>query len=60
MFARVKRVGSYAYLQLVRAARQAGRSRQRVLATLGRAESLQRSSLVQLQEGDKRMWFRPK
>jgi len=43
MFARIKRVGSYAYLQLVRTERQAGRPRQRVLATLGRAENLQSS-----------------
>lgn len=41
MFARIKRVGSYAYLQLVRTERQDGRPRQRVLATLGRVESLQ-------------------
>lgn len=43
MFARIKRVGFYAYLQLVRTERQAGRPRQRVLATLGRVESLQSS-----------------
>ena len=43
MFARIKRVGSYAYLQLVRTERQAGRPRQRVLATLGRVENLQSS-----------------
>lgn len=43
MFARIKRVGSYAYLQLVRTERQEGRPRQRVLATLGRVESLQAS-----------------
>jgi len=41
MFARIKRVGSYAYLQLVRTERQEGRPRQRVLATLGRVEALQ-------------------
>lgn len=43
MFARIKRVGAYAYLQLVRTERQDGRPRQRVLATLGRVESLQAS-----------------
>jgi hypothetical protein len=41
MFARIKRVGSYAYLQLVRTERRDGRPRQRVLATLGRVEALQ-------------------
>ena len=41
MFARIKRVGAYAYLQLVRTERQEGRPRQRVLATLGRVEALQ-------------------
>jgi hypothetical protein len=41
MFARIKRVGTYAYLQLVRTERCGGRPRQRVLATLGRVEHLQ-------------------
>jgi len=41
MFARIKRVGAYAYLQLVRTERCEGRPRQRVLATLGRVEQLQ-------------------
>jgi hypothetical protein len=41
MFARIKRVGVYAYLQLVRRERCGGRPRQRVLATLGRVEQLQ-------------------
>lgn len=43
MFARIKRVGAYAYLQLVRTERCGGAPRQRVLATLGRVEHLQRS-----------------
>ena len=43
MFVRIKRVGAYAYLQLVRTERQGGRPRQRVLATLGRVESLRAS-----------------
>jgi len=43
MFARIKRVGAYAYLQLVRTERREGRPRQRVLATLGRVEALQAS-----------------
>jgi hypothetical protein len=42
MFARIKRVGAYAYLQLVRTERCGGRPRQRVLATLGRVEQLQK------------------
>jgi hypothetical protein len=41
MFARIKRVGAYAYLQLVRTERRGGPPRQRVLATLGRVEHLQ-------------------
>ena len=40
MLARIKRVGFYAYLQLVRTERQNGCPRQRVLATLGRVEHL--------------------
>ena len=44
MFARIKRVGAYAYLQLVRTERRAGRPRQRVLATLGRVERLFRDT----------------
>jgi hypothetical protein len=43
MFARIKRVGLYAYLQLVRTQRHSGRPRQRVLATLGRVAHLQGS-----------------
>jgi hypothetical protein len=43
MFARIKRVGAYAYLQLVRTERCGGPPRQRVLATLGRVEHLQMS-----------------
>ncbi len=42
MFGRIKRVGAHAYLQLVRTERCGGRPRQRVLATLGRVEHLQR------------------
>src|SRR5512143_1908720 len=41
MFARIKRVGAYVYLQLVRTERRGGPPRQRVLATLGRVEHLQ-------------------
>jgi len=41
MFVRIKRVGAYAYLQLVRTERCGGRPPQRVLATLGRVEQLQ-------------------
>jgi len=43
MFARIKQVGSYAYLQLVRTERRGGVPRQRVLATLGRVAHLQGS-----------------
>jgi len=41
MFVRQKRVGGYTYLQLVENRRVDGRSRQRVVATLGRADILQ-------------------
>jgi len=43
MFARIKQVGAYAYLQLVRTERRGGLPRQRVLATLGRVAQLQGS-----------------
>jgi hypothetical protein len=43
MFLRVKRTQGYAYVQLVENRWQEGRSRQRVLATLGRLEQLQES-----------------
>jgi hypothetical protein len=42
MFARIQRVGAYAYLQWVRTEQRGGPPRQRVLATLGRVEHLQR------------------
>jgi len=43
MFARIKQVGSYACLQLVRTERRGGSPRQRVLATLGRVTQLRGS-----------------
>ena len=41
MFVRQKRVGDYTYLQLVENHRLDGKTRQRVVATLGRADVLQ-------------------
>lgn len=41
MYFRVKRTGSYAYLQLVESFREKGRVQQRVLSTVGRLEALQ-------------------
>ena len=41
MYFRVKRTGSYAYLQLVESFRQKGRVQQRVLSTVGRLDVLQ-------------------
>lgn len=41
MFVRQKRVGDYTYLQLVENRREEGKTRQRVVATLGRADVLQ-------------------
>lgn len=46
MFVRVKRSGSRSYLQLVENRWEDGRSRQRVVATLGRLESLQAAGRV--------------
>jgi len=43
MYFRVKRTGSYAYLQLVESFRQQGRVQQRVLSTVGRLDVLQAS-----------------
>jgi transposase len=43
MYFRVKRTGSYAYLQLVESFRQKGRVQQRVLSTVGRLDVLQAS-----------------
>jgi transposase len=41
MYFRVKRTGTYAYLQIVESFRQDGQVRQRVLTTLGRLDTLQ-------------------
>lgn len=41
MYFRVKRTGTYAYLQIVESFREQGQVRQRVLSTLGRLDALQ-------------------
>ncbi len=46
MFVRQKRVGGYTYLQLVENSRVDGKSRQRVVATLGRADVLEKKGSV--------------
>jgi hypothetical protein len=43
MYFRVKRTGSYAYLQIVESFREKGQVRQRVLSTVGRLDTLQAS-----------------
>src|SRR5664280_466307 len=43
MYFRVKRTGSYAYLQIVESFREQGQVRQRVLSTVGRLDALQAS-----------------
>jgi hypothetical protein len=43
MYFRVKRTGSYAYLQIVESFREKGQVRQRVLSTVGRLDALQAS-----------------
>lgn len=43
MYFRIKRAGTYAYLQIVRSQRQGGRVQQQVLTTLGRLDVLQAS-----------------
>lgn len=47
MFARIKHVGSYAYLQLVETRREVGRVRQQVVATLGRVEKLRQDGSLE-------------
>jgi len=47
MYFRVKRTGSYAYLQLVESFRQQGRVQQRVLSTVGRLDVLQASGQLE-------------
>ena len=41
MFARVKKSGKYQYLQIVENRKEAGRVKQRVIATVGRMDQLQ-------------------
>ena len=41
MYFRVKRTGTYAYLQIVESFRESGQVRQRVLSTVGRLDVLQ-------------------
>jgi hypothetical protein len=43
MYFRVKRTGSYAYLQIVESFRERGQVHQRVLSTVGRLDTLQAS-----------------
>lgn len=43
MFVRIKSVGTYRYLQIVENRREGGRTRQRVICTLGRADQLMAS-----------------
>jgi hypothetical protein len=47
MYFRVKRTGSYAYLQIVQSFREQGRVRQQVLSTLGRLDVLQASGQLE-------------
>ena len=47
MYFRVKRTGTYAYLQIVESFRQRGQVHQRVLSTLGRLDVLQASGQVE-------------
>jgi hypothetical protein len=47
MFARVKKSGSYEYLQIVENRKQRGRVRQTVIATLGRLDQLKEKSRVE-------------
>lgn len=46
MFVRIKKVGTYQYLQIVETSRHQGKVRQRVLATLGRADDIQRDGTL--------------
>ena len=47
MYFRVKRTGTYAYLQIVESFREANQVRQRVLATVGRLDALQASGQLE-------------
>ena len=48
MYFRVKRTGSYAYLQIVESFREQGQVRQRVLSTVGRLDTLQASGQLDI------------
>lgn len=48
MFVRAKKVGNYVYLQLVENRREGNRTRQRVVATLGRLDRLQAKGQVEV------------
>jgi hypothetical protein len=58
VYFRVKRTGSYAYLQIVESFREQGQVRQRVLSTVGRLDTLQlerlRSRVEQVYESNSR------
>lgn len=47
MFARIKKSGKYQYLQIVENRREQGKTRQRVLVTLGRVDKLNASNSVE-------------
>ena len=47
MFARVKRVGSYEYLQIVESRREEKKNRQRVIGTVGRLDELRAKGTVE-------------
>ncbi len=47
MFARIKKVGPYEYLQIVENRREGNRSIQRVIATLGRLDVLRAAGQIE-------------
>jgi len=58
MYFRVKRTGSYAYLQIVESFREQGQVHQRVLSTVGRASEHVKNALrLGHQEGKIEWWW---
>jgi len=47
VFARVKRVGPYEYLQIVESRREEKKNRQRVIATVGRLDELRAKGAIE-------------
>ena len=56
MFARVKKTGQYQYLQIVQNRREGTKTIQRVVATIGRMDQIQRRFLLAVVEVEIFVW----